>query len=51
MKCMLFQNNYKTWNEFKKDVLRWNKLILSLSGRISEIKNGVFVSDDINFDN
>lgn len=41
-KCMLFQNNHvKTWNEVKKDVLRWEKLPFLLLGRISMIKINV----------
>lgn len=39
LNCMLYQNNYvKTMNKIKKDVLRWEKLQLSLLGRISVIK-------------
>lgn len=31
MNCMLYQNNYvKTWNEIKKNMLRQEKLQLSL---------------------
>nr|GEZ82414.1 hypothetical protein [Tanacetum cinerariifolium] len=42
MNCMLFQNNYvKVWNEIKKDLLRWERLKLSLLGRISVIKMNV----------
>jgi len=36
---MLFQKNYvKVWSEIKKDLLRWEKLQLSLFGRISVVK-------------
>lgn len=34
---MSFQSNVKIWNEVKKDRLRWEKLQLSLLGRISVI--------------
>ncbi|XP_061495705.1 calcyphosin-2 isoform X3 [Rhineura floridana] len=38
----LFHNNYeKLWTEIKKDLLKWDKLQLSLMGRISVIKMNV----------
>lgn len=35
----LYRNNYvKLWNKIKMDLLRWNKLQLSLLGRIATVK-------------
>ena len=40
--CMLFQNNCaKLWSDVKKDLLRWEKLQLSMMGQISVIKMNV----------
>lgn len=42
MNYMLFQNNYvKVRKDFKQDLLRWDKLQLSLLDRISVIKMNV----------
>lgn len=39
---MLFQNSsVKTWDDTKKDILRWEKLQLSLWEKISVIKMNV----------
>ncbi|XP_042308406.1 ubiquitin-like-conjugating enzyme ATG10 isoform X1 [Sceloporus undulatus] len=38
----LFENNYtKVWKEIKKDLIKWNKLNISLLGRIATIKMNI----------
>lgn len=38
-----YKNNYvKTWNKIKADMIKWNKMQLSLLGRIATIKNEHF---------